>query len=65
MAHLVLPAVTLALPGAAVIARLMRSSILEVSGADYVRTAAAKGLTTMESDAQACPGLNIGYDLEL
>ncbi len=42
--HLVLPAVALALPVAAVVARLMRSSLLDVKGADYVRTAHAKGL---------------------
>lgn len=44
-AHLVLPAITLALPGAAVVARLVRSSIIEVMGADFVRTALAKGLS--------------------
>lgn len=42
--HLVLPALTLALPAVAVIARLTRSSMLEVIGQDYVRTARAKGL---------------------
>ncbi len=42
--HLVLPAVTLALPTAAVIARLMRSSLIDVIGADFVRTANSKGL---------------------
>lgn len=44
-AHLVLPAVTLALPTAAAVARLVRSGLLEVLRADYVRTAHAKGLT--------------------
>ena len=44
--HLVLPALTLALPTAAVIARQMRCSILEELGADYVRTAHAKGVTS-------------------
>jgi ABC-type dipeptide/oligopeptide/nickel transport system permease component len=43
-AHLVLPAVALALPAAAVVARLVRSSLLDVAGADFVRTARAKGL---------------------
>lgn len=43
-AHMVLPAVTLAMPGAAVLARLVRSSVLDVKGADYVRTAVSKGL---------------------
>jgi ABC-type dipeptide/oligopeptide/nickel transport system permease component len=42
--HLVLPALTLALPTAAILARLMRASLLDVFGADYVRTAQAKGL---------------------
>lgn len=43
--HLVLPTITLALPTAAAVARLMRSSVLDVLGADYCRTAHAKGLT--------------------
>ncbi len=42
--HLVLPAVTLALPSVALVARMTRSSLLEVLGEDYVRTARAKGL---------------------
>ncbi|MDR7554088.1 MAG: ABC transporter permease [Armatimonadota bacterium] len=42
--HLVLPAVTLGLATAAIIARMTRSSMLEVLRADYVRTARAKGL---------------------
>ena len=42
--HLVLPAVTLGLVASAIIARLTRSSMLEVLGQDYVRTARAKGL---------------------
>ncbi len=42
--HFLLPSVTLALPTAAVIARLMRSSLLDTMGADYVRTANGKGL---------------------
>lgn len=43
--HLVLPAVTLALPTTAVVARLMRSSLIDVIGADFVRTATGKGLS--------------------
>ncbi len=43
-AHLILPAVTLALPTIAVVARLVRSALLDVLGADFVRTAHAKGL---------------------
>jgi peptide/nickel transport system permease protein len=42
---LILPAITLALAPAAALARLTRSSLLEVLREDYVRTARAKGLT--------------------
>lgn len=42
--HLVLPALTLGLFGAGTIARLTRSSVLEVLRQDYVRTARSKGL---------------------
>jgi peptide/nickel transport system permease protein/oligopeptide transport system permease protein len=42
--HLVMPAVALGTIAAAIIARLTRSSMLEVLGQDYVRTARAKGL---------------------
>ncbi len=43
--HIVLPAVTLASYNIALIARLTRSSMLDVLGQDYVRTARAKGLS--------------------
>jgi oligopeptide transport system permease protein len=43
-ASYILPALTLALVDAALVARLMRSTMLETLRADYVRTAAAKGL---------------------
>ena len=43
--HLVLPGLTLGTVPAAVIARMTRSSLLEVLGEDYVRTAWAKGLS--------------------
>jgi peptide/nickel transport system permease protein len=43
--HLVLPGVTLGTVPAAVIARMTRSSLLEVLKEDYVRTARAKGLS--------------------
>ena len=43
-AHLVLPAVTLSCYSTASLMRLMRSSVLEALGADYIRTARAKGL---------------------
>jgi len=42
--HLILPSVALAVVPMAVIARYTRSSMLEVLGQDYVRTARAKGL---------------------
>jgi oligopeptide transport system permease protein len=42
---LVLPSITLAAPYAAYIARLTRSSMLEVLTQDYIRTARAKGLS--------------------
>jgi peptide/nickel transport system permease protein len=41
---LILPAVALALPQAAILARVTRSALLEVLGEDYIRTARAKGL---------------------
>lgn len=42
--HVVLPAVTLALPSVAILARLTRSTLLEVLREDYVRTARSKGV---------------------
>jgi peptide/nickel transport system permease protein len=42
--HLVLPAIVLATGPAAIIARMTRSTMLEVIGQDYVRTARSKGL---------------------
>ena len=44
IAHLILPAFTLALLGAAGIARFQRAALLDVLPQDYVRTARAKGL---------------------
>ncbi|MBO6757606.1 MAG: ABC transporter permease [Roseibium sp.] len=43
---LVLPAVALALPQAAILTRVMRSSLIEVLGEDFMRTARAKGLSS-------------------
>lgn len=43
--HFVLPVTTLGLGQSALIARLTRSSMIEVLSTDYVRTARAKGLT--------------------
>lgn len=45
LAHLVLPAVTLCIGSFALMVRVMRSSMLEELGKDYVRAARAKGLT--------------------
>jgi ABC-type dipeptide/oligopeptide/nickel transport system permease component len=42
--HLVMPAVTLAAASTAIVARLTRSSMLEVLGQDYIRTARSKGM---------------------
>ena len=42
---LVLPAVALALPQASILARVMRSALIDTLGEDYIRTARAKGLT--------------------
>jgi ABC-type dipeptide/oligopeptide/nickel transport system permease component len=41
---LVLPTVTLAAPAAAVLARITRSSVLEVIGLDFIQSARSKGL---------------------
>ena len=70
--HMVLPALALGLPRAAVICRLMRGSLLEVFGRPYVRAALAKGLSrraTLMSHALrnalipvvTVIGLQIGY----
>jgi peptide/nickel transport system permease protein len=42
--HLIMPGIVLGWSAAAVIARLVRSSLLEVLNSDYIRTARAKGL---------------------
>jgi peptide/nickel transport system permease protein len=43
--HLILPAVTLGAALAAILTRMVRSSMIEELGADYIRTARAKGLS--------------------
>ena len=43
--HLILPAIALAAAPIAVVARMTRSSTLEITGADFVRTARSKGLS--------------------
>jgi peptide/nickel transport system permease protein len=45
LVHLILPAAVLSILGIATFSRFMRSSLLEVLGTDYMRTAAAKGLS--------------------
>jgi ABC-type dipeptide/oligopeptide/nickel transport system permease component len=42
--HLLLPSITLAFASMAIIIRIMRSSMLEVLGSEYIRTARSKGL---------------------
>ena len=42
--HAILPAFTLGVAGAAWYARMLRSSMLDILGSDYIRTAYAKGL---------------------
>ncbi|MCP4315099.1 MAG: ABC transporter permease [Hyphomicrobiales bacterium] len=49
MKALTLPAVALALPQASILARVMRSSLLDTLGEDFVRTARAKGLTRRQA----------------
>lgn len=46
---LTLPAISLALPQAAILSRVMRSSVLDVMDADYIRTARAKGLSRRQA----------------
>lgn len=46
---LTLPAIALALPQASILARVMRSSLLDTLSEDYVRTARAKGLTQTQT----------------
>lgn len=49
MRSLTLPAIALALPQAAILARVMRSSLLDVLGEDFMRTARAKGLNARQA----------------
>ncbi|MDO5706461.1 MAG: ABC transporter permease, partial [Paracoccus sp. (in: a-proteobacteria)] len=43
------PAVALALPQAAILARVLRSALIETLGQDYIRTARAKGLSRTQT----------------
>jgi len=49
MKSLTLPAIALALPQAAILTRVMRSSLLDVMSEDYIRTARAKGLSERQA----------------
>ncbi|PRD43682.1 ABC transporter permease [Phyllobacterium phragmitis] len=44
LSHLILPVLTLGIGGAAILARFVRSAMLEVLGQPYIRTANAKGI---------------------
>ncbi|MBV1868548.1 MAG: ABC transporter permease [Marinosulfonomonas sp.] len=46
---LTLPAISLALPQAAILARVMRSSLLDMLGEDFMRSARAKGLSRRQA----------------
>ena len=47
LSHLILPSITMGIMGAGWYSRMMRSSMLDVLRADYIRTARAKGLGRM------------------
>ena len=49
MKSLTLPAIALALPQASILARVMRSSLLDTLSEDYIRTSRAKGLTKRQA----------------
>ena len=51
---LILPAIALALPQAAILARVTRSALIEVLDEDYIRTARAKGLPHRARAVAAC-----------
>jgi peptide/nickel transport system permease protein len=50
--HLILPAIALGSIPLAIITRITRASVIEVSNEDYVRTARAKGLTERRVDGR-------------
>ncbi|MCH8061623.1 MAG: ABC transporter permease [Chloroflexi bacterium] len=51
-ARMIVPAITMGIPGVAGLARLMRASTLEVLGQDFIRTAKAKGLSAFTVDSR-------------
>jgi len=46
---LILPGIALALPQAAIVARVMRTALVDIAEADFIRTARAKGLTRSQA----------------
>ena len=48
--RIIIPAITMGIPGVAGLARLMRASTLEIMGQDFIRTARAKGLSESKLD---------------
>ena len=50
--RMIVPAITMGIPGVAGLARLMRASTLEVLGQDFIRTAKAKGLSAFTVDTR-------------
>ncbi len=49
-ARILVPAITMGVPGIAGLTRLMRTSTLETLGQDYIRTARSKGLSPLQVD---------------
>lgn len=52
--HTIIPTIALGLMPVAIIARMMRASMIEVLGQDYVRTAKAKGVSTFKVTVKHC-----------
>ena len=50
--RIVIPAITMGIPGVAGLMRLMRASTLDIMGQDFVRTARSKGLNTITVDSR-------------
>ena len=48
--RMIVPAITMGIPGVALLLRLMRASTLDVMGQDFIRTAQAKGLSSFVVD---------------
>lgn len=49
LSSLILPALALALPQAAILARAMRTTLVDIQRSDYIRAARAKGMTMREA----------------